>query len=608
MNNISASKNCISSESWQNSGQLKIVQTTFLRIVGCLVFLLAGSLLILPATAETQPLTVYLAKKIVTMDPTNPVATAVAVRGNRIVSVGSLDDLKPWLDAHPHKIDNRFKDKILMPGLIDPHLHPLLGAIQFGTTWITPEPWSLHDAKVPAATSPEEYLDRLKKALEENKDSNDPIFITWGWQQSDHGPMTKAMLDELSPDRPVMVWQRSTHEAIFNTAAINYMKLTKADAAKFSETEVNWEDGHFVEAGFFELAIPHLAHHLMSPNFLGSGFDRNTEYLISGGITTVADMSTGTVDWDLELGTYKANLIDKNVPYRTVIVPTAHTLSLTKGGLDKSFKFIDEYLKSDSPAPQLVHGKRIKLFADGAMFGAQMQLTTPGYIDGHDGEWLTPKADFEAQARKYWNAGYRIHVHANGDAGIGFTMDVFEKLQAENPRGPNSLVIEHFGYADEYLIRRIADFGATVSANPYYLTGLGDNYAKNGLGTDRARRITPLAGLVDRGVPIALHSDFGMAPARPLYLAWSAMTRETLSGKTFAPPRGLTREEALRAVTIDAAHILGLEHDLGSVQSGKLADFTVLYEDPTMVAVQSLKDMKIWGVVFEGDIRQAQTK
>ncbi len=590
--------NCITRHCNNNIGQ------NYTKLISILFFL---SLCLLgTAHAQTDDeIIVYVAKKIVTMDPTNPTATAVAVRGNRIVSVGSLDDLKPWLDAHPHRIDDQFKDKILMPGLIDPHLHPLLGAIQFGTTWITPEPWSLHDAEVPAATSPEQYMARLKEALEETKDNGEPIFITWGWQRSDHGPMTKSMLDELSPDRPVMVWQRSIHEAVFNTAALDYMGLTASDAANYNNSEVDWENGHFVEAGFFEVAIPRLAAYILSPEFVGAGFTRNTEYLTSGGITTIGDLSTGQVDWNLELDTFNANLVAKNVPYRTVIVPAAHVMALVNGGVETSFDIIDAYLATEPAAPQLVHGKRIKLFADGAMFSQLMQLTEPDYIDGHEGEWLTPKDEFEAQARKYWNEGYRIHVHANGDEGIRFTMDVFEKLQAENPRGPNALVIEHFGYADEYVIRRIADFGAMVSANPYYLTGLGDSYAKIGLGTDRARRIAPLAGLADRGVPIALHSDFGMAPARPLYLAWSAITRETLAGSTFTPPRGLTREEALRAITIDAAHVLGLEQDLGSIQSGKLADFAVLEADPTSVDIDGLKDLAVWGVVFEGQVHQA---
>lgn len=91
-----------------------------------------------PALAQDDRLTVYVAKKIITMDTTNPEGTAVAVRGKRVVAVGSMEDLAPWLEEYPHEIDRRFADKVLMPGLIDPHLHPLLGAIQLQVDWLTP--------------------------------------------------------------------------------------------------------------------------------------------------------------------------------------------------------------------------------------------------------------------------------------------------------------------------------------------------------------------------------------------------------------------------------------------------------------------------------------
>lgn len=573
-------------------------------LCACIAAILSAS--VFAVTAEdVQPITVYTAKKIITMDPTNPEATAVAVRGNRIVSVGSMDDLKPWLEANPHTIDDRFKNKVIMPGLIDPHLHPLLAAIQFGAVWITPEAWSLHDELVPATNTPEQYMTRLKAAFEELKDDGKPMFITWGWQETDHGPITKAILDEISTDKPIMVWQRSTHDAVFNTAAIKYMGLTKEDVKDKSESEVNWDKAHFVEAGFFEVALPRITQYIMTPDFLRAGFSRNADYLTAGGVTTVADMATGQVHWDSELAIYQANNVDRNVPYRTVLVASAHLMALTNGGLDKSFELIDSAMSTPAESRQLVHGRRIKLFSDGAMFGQMMQVGEPGYIDGHHGEWLTPLEDLTAQSRKYWEAGYRIHVHANGDKGIQRVLDIFEELQMETPRGPNSLVIEHFGYADEAIARRIADLGATVSANPYYLTGLGDSYAKTGLGPERAQRITPVSSLVDKGVTVTLHSDFGMAPARPFYLAWSAMTRETLSGDVYAPPRGLTREEALKAVTVNAAYVLGLESEIGSIQSGKLADLAILEDDPTKVKVKKLKDIKVWGVMFEGEIRQA---
>lgn len=175
----------------------------------------------------------------------------------------------------------------------------------------------------------------------------------------------------------------------------------------------------------------------------------------------------------------------------------------------------------------------------------------------------------------------------------------------EHPRLKSELVLEHFGFANDHLNERVADFGAAVSANPYYVTAMGDTY-ESSLGRERAKRIAPIARLLDRDVTVALHSDFGLAPGDPLFLAWAAITRETSSGSVLKPPRGLTRDEALRAITIDAAAMHGLEHEIGSIQSGKRADFAVLEADPTSVPIDELTDIDVWGVVFEGEVHEAK--
>lgn len=570
------------------------------------VALLSG---LVAAHAETEDsLTVFTARQIVTMDTTNPEATAVAVRGDRVVAVGSLQDLQPWLDEYPHEVDETFADKVLLPGLIDPHLHPMLGAIQLRTHWITPEPWVLHDEYVPPVISQAMFWDRLTALLEEDKNT-DEFFIAWGWSEPYHGPMTRQKLDELAPDRPVFIWQRSVHEGVFNTSALNVLGLTEADIDGHPKADqVNWEAGHFIEGGFFDIVVPRLGPILFAPEFIDPGYERNNAYLLSRGVTTVGDMATGGVNWDLELAAFKRNIVDKNVPLRVVLVPDAYKMVPQADGFAAAFDFIDAQLLSEDLPHPLIGGKRIKLFADGAMFSLLMALNPPGYVGFGQNEWITPKDAFGALARKYWEEGYRIHVHSNGDAGVDFVLDVFEELQLERPRAKNSLVIEHYGYANERLNRRVAEFGAAVSANPYYVTFLGDTYSKVGLGPDRARRITPLRGLADRGVLVGLHSDFGMAPADPLSLAWAAISRETLTGKRMMPPGGLSLDEAMRAITIDAAHILGLEKDIGTIEAGKLADFTVVDVNPYEVGVEGLRDIKVWGVVFEGRPVQAPTQ
>ena len=555
--------------------------------------------------ASGDEIVVYTAKKIVTMDTSLPTATAVAVKGGLIVSVGTLETLKPWLESHPHRIDTQFGDKVLLPGLIDPHLHPMIAAIQFGTEWIPPETWVLHDATVPAVTTPAEYRQNLEDAIRSAEGDGKPLFLTWGWSEPEHGPLAREDLDRIAADRPVMVFQRSVHEAVVNSAAIEYMGLNEIDTEGYSDTEVNWSDGHFVEAGFFELVLPRLASYLFSPDFIDSGFDRTTDYLVSNGVTTVGDLSTGQIDWDLEVGALRRNLVDKVAPFRTVLIPAAFALSITKGGLEESFNFVDKELSREDVPPQLVYGKRIKLFADGAAFSLGGQTEPPGYIDGHEGEWITPRDEFRAQAERYWRAGYRVHVHANGDAGIGFNLGVFEDLQEKFPRRPNALVMEHYGLPNETLNRRVANLNASVPANPYYLRALGDTYASLGVGKDRARNMVPAGSLVDLGVPVALHSDFGMAPANPIYMAWTAMNRTTVGGDVFNPPRGLTRDEAFRAITIDAAYVLGLDHAIGSIQAGKKADFSIFEEDPTTVPFERLESLTAWGVMFEGKVRQA---
>lgn len=191
-------------------------------------------------------------------------------------------------------------------------------------------------------------------------------------------------------------------------------------------------------------------------------------------------------------------------------------------------------------------------------------------------------------------------MHLTGDAGADFMLDVFEALQEEHPRPPNSLVLEHYDYANERINHRIAKVGAAVSGNSFYVTTLGYLYSEVSLGPDRAGKMVPLRGLVDRGVVVGLHSDFDLAPADPPFLARAAITRETLQSKKMNAERGLTLDEVMQAVTIGAAHIIGLEKDIETLEAGKLANLYVLDKDPHEIGVDGLRDIKDWGVFFEG--------
>lgn len=556
--------------------------------------------LVSPVTAQDQPgeIVVFIAKKIVTMDPTRPTATAVAVRGGEILSVGSLADLQPWLKAHPHKIDTQFKDKVLMPGLIDPHMHPMLGAIAFQAFWITPEPWNVMGRKTPATIGEKDYRDALAAAFAARQ-KDTPVFMTWGFSADTHGELSIEALDSISKDVPILVLQRSMHEIYLNTPMLALLKAKGMDENKFKDhPQIDWKKNHFWEDGMFSVAVPYMAGFLLDPAAADPGYLKARDYLNYNGITTVADMDTGGTNWDLEIAALKRNLDTPDSPVRVRLTPDVYKLSLALKSPEAVMKRVGE-LKSQNTR-HLIFNNGIKLFADGAMFSQAMQISAPGYIDGHHGEWITQPASFEEFARSYWKAGYQIHVHTNGDGGAKLVLDTLQQLLDEKPRVDHRLTIEHYGYADDGTSRRIAKLGAQVSANPFYLYVLGDRYAATGLGTDRAARIAPLGGLVRRNVNVGLHSDFPMAPSEPLFLAWTTATRETMSGKVFAPSERLTLDQAIRAITIDAAYLIGMETELGSIEAGKLADFAVLDKDPYEVGVKGLRNIKVWGTIFEG--------
>lgn len=573
------------------------------RSIVCALLALA---LTTAVTAHDQPgaITVFIAKKIITMDPTRPAATAVAVRDGQILGVGSLQDLDPWLKENKHTIDTQFKDKVLMPGFIDPHVHPLLGAIQFGTTWITPESWDVMGDKTTATVGHEAYLSALKSALAASP-KTDPMFITWGYSHMQHGEMSRALLDTVSNTYPILVWHRSAHEVYLNTPMLKYLE-SKGLSEEKSEgnPQVDWQNGHFLEDGFFKIIVPLLADYLLAPERIDKAFFKMRDYLNFNGITTVGDMNTGGVSWDLELGALKRTFDRDDSPVRVRLTPDVMALSAAMKSADAAFDFIAIADKNNSR--NIFTNGAVKLFADGAIFSQLMQMSPPGYIDGHEGAWIMQPVAFEEVAIRYWNAGYQLHAHTNGDAGATMVLDVLEKLKEQKYRADPRFTIEHYGYATDGLNRRVAALGAQVSANPFYLYNLGDMYSKVGLGYDRAARMVPLGGLVRRGVPVALHSDFAMAPASPLLLAWTAITRQTQSGEVFGPDERLTLDQGIKAITIDAAYILHLEDRIGSIEAGKLADFTVLDKDPYVVGTDGLRDIKVWGTVFEGAVHPAK--
>lgn len=566
-----------------------------------LQFLSAGAVLgpNLVKAATHPAVTVYEARQIITMEPSLPSARFVAVADGIILGLGdSLTALEPWTAGRTVTIDRHFADKVLMPGLIDPHVHPMQAAVMLNLPFIAPDDWELPTGSFPGARTPQAWRSRFAELLSQ---SNERQFICWGYHELFHGPLDRKELDQLAPDRPVVVWQRSFHEIFVNTAALKAWGLEQSEAfaaalaaAKADPAHGDLDRGILSETAL-AVGLAKLRPVIFAPERIRRGIGLMQQMMATKGVTTVSDMATGVfAGFDAEAAMIRAAFERPGSASRAMLMPIAGQVPA-----DADPGQWLEAMRSKYASAHVRVDRRIKLFADGAFFAQNMQMGPPGYTDGHVGKWLTEPADLNTQFRRFWNAGFSFHIHVNGDEGLDVVLD---GLAALPPRRDQSITLEHLGYSTEAQNRRIARMGLMVSAQPNYIRVLGDVYSAHGLGADRAALMNRLGSLEAKGVPLGLHSDFNMAPIDPFYLAWIAANRLTLNGNLKAPDERLTLAKALRAITIEAAQVIGMDHLAGSVAPGKMADFAVLDQDPFKAGAAGLRKITVEHVIFEGRV------
>ncbi len=544
-----------------------------------------------PTAAEV---TVYTAKLIRTMEPAMPTATAVAVEDGRVVAVGDVDSLEPVLRIKGGRVDRQFEDEILIPGFIEPHVHPSLPAVLTQFPFLAPDDWSLPTGEFPGAKTPEAYKEKLTALAAAHTDQAVP-FIAWGYHPLWHGEIWREDLNEWFGNQPVIIWHRSFHEVIGNDAAWNMLGISAEDAARVHDA--SWERGHFYENGL--KAVIGAFNFIFEPARYGKGMQNFLAMMHQSGVTTALDMGTGIFgNPEQEIAGIRAVAEAYPVPARIILTPII--VDFINRGVDPAAA-LDQVRSWQSQNTNRVSvGNHFKLMLDGAIFSGLSQFGPPGYLDGHSGVWMAPRDLTADYARTFWDAGFQLHAHANGDAAAGWFIELLEELLRESPRADHRMTLEHFAYSTEDQTRQLKALGALVSANPYYHFILSELYAETWLGPDRAEQMVRLGSLERAGIPIGLHSDSPMAPLSPLTLMWAASARETISGKQGIASEALSPETALRAVTIDAAWILGEENNLGSIRAGKIADFTVLDTDPLAVPADALRDIKVVATVFGG--------
>ena len=536
---------------------------------------------------------VFTARTVITMNRSQPRATAVATRDGHIIEVGSLESLRPWLDNNPYVIDSQFEANIIVPGLIDPHLHPAMAAVILPMEFVTAMEWRFPWGTVSPTTTAEGFDTRVRELAASHTNAADPLII-WGHHDLWHGDMSRQRINGVDAETPIVVWNRSFHELCMNDGALNLLGINAASAG--NRHQVDLARGRFYEVGL-GYAIQALNPWILAPERFAKGMQRLAQVVHFGGQTTIGDMAVGIFDFETEMSAMREVLDTHDTPFRTELVP--HGLALNRGRSEAQARQMIATLPERN-THRLRYKKRIKLFADGAFFAQVSQLQAPGYIDGHHGEWLMVPEQLEEQARYYWNQGFQIHVHVCGDLGVELALDVLETLQWERPRFNHGFTLEHFGYSTPEQVQRAAALGANVSANVYYLHELSDMYARDSVGYERASSMSRLATCFREGITTTLHSDFTMAPAQPLNSMWVAVNRVNAVGDVMCEEERLTPQQALEAITINAARILGCADEIGSLRAGKKADFTVLDADPLSIDPTRIKDITVLATVFEG--------
>ena len=558
-------------------------------------------------------LKVLKAARIHTMDQGRPVADTVAIADGKIVSVGTLASMAPWLRRYPHEIDDSFADRFILPGFIDPHTHLRLSGIYMGLNYVGPiASTDPRGRSVPSLPDRAAVLERLKVMVD---GLNEPAgneqaapILAWGYDPGmQGGHLDRDMLDAISTEVPIWVMCYAPHIIYTNTPMLEQAGVNEESRihglGRFPDGRLN---GWFVETEATAVASRPIRSQLYASGFGLAALKTQGQVAVNSGVTTTADMIYGIDSFDQEWDDHATAMANGDLPLRMFLVPFEPTLRKKFG--DDFLKFYAEM--ADKATDRLaVHG--VKYVNDGSYPSMTLRLNYPGYLDGETG--LTgevPWKDMFERMLPFWENGIQIHSHANGDETVDMTLDTLNALQNASPRFDHRFTIEHYCISTPAQARRLAALGGVASVNPYFVHYRSQIHADQGFGPDRSEATARLGSLNRAGATFALHSDYNLvvAPMHPLTAAWIAVNRVAADNETVvAPGERISVEQALRAVTIDAAFVLNQDHCLGSIEAGKHADFVILDEDPYEVDPLRLRDINIRGTVLAGEFYAADS-
>ncbi|WP_458041182.1 MULTISPECIES: amidohydrolase [Bacteria] len=534
---------------------------------------------------------ILTAGTIITMDPANPRAEAVAIEDGRIIAVGTMAECQA---AAPTATIEDTQARALLPGFIDSHSHPVLSgmATMPPAYWIAP--WF--------CPTWDDVLAMFQKAITESAPGTALSFFGFDGLLHQHEDPDAASLDAIFGDRLVLVMGNSGHTAYVTTAVLKELGFVETPPANpvgafFGRRPDGSLDGRGTELpAAMALATPVL-------NAIGAqgkplqGAVEYYMYMATAGITSASEM------------TYKTPL---KAAYETLASLPNSPIRVTLYHMSTEADAGDPF---ESTVPvEMLHKRGIKLWADGSPWVGNIAMSEPyldtdatraaGIAPGIPGEARMnyTRGQLDAVLDAHADGGWQMAFHVNGDIGLDVVLDAFSRALDEHGLAgtDHRWRVEHIGGARHDQFTRMAELGVVTSMGPFQFYYWGDLLDGQMFDSRIGAPWQRFRDAFDAGTHPSFHNDGSVSPPTPLLNIQTAVTRRTSSGTIRGAEQATTLHEALAAQTINAAYTLGTDGDVGSIEVGKLADFVALDADPYAVAPEKIGAIGVTGTWLDG--------
>lgn len=518
--------------------------------------------------------------EILTIDTTQSIYEAVAIKENRIVAIGKNEDIEKWIGEETTVID--LGGKTLMPGFIDAHLH----FINYGVFQLD------IDCK-PSITSIEDLLTALKERAAVTPKGK--WIRASGFNETTLKEKRYPTIDELdsvSTEHPIVITRTCSHIGVVNHHALSLANITENTpnpAGGIIEKDENEQfTGRLIEMAYMnfnDIAV-------YTPEELTEAMQIAEKDFLAQGITSVHD--AGTFDaQSFRMLQQASNNREIKIRIYAMIASLNDCKRFTENMLEAGVVTGtgDDHFKI-GPA---------KLFTDGSSTGPTI-ATREGYTSNPDYNGILYYSEDEIYEvlGKAHSMGYQITVHAQGDKAIEMYLNVVERALREHPRENHRHRIEHAGISTIDLQRRMKDLGVIPIPNPAFPYEFGHIYQEHY--GERTNYMYPSKDFLDTGILCAAGSDSPVTTFNPMIGVHTAVNRQIFDGTQFGPQQKIALLDILKMYTYNAAYASFEENIKGSIEVGKLADLIVLDETLTTVDPQRLKDVAVTMTMLDGEI------